>query len=199
MPGPAVVPLTLAVPHRRASWLRAIKRCLYGNGSASQRVILAWCVVEDVRLLATPFVACPVSTRPVSTVSPCPTCPVSTRPVTGVACPVCGRPVSARLMSTSACRRRWVGSSSGSAAWQTVRGSAGERSAGERPAANRRARSGGDHGSGWAPLAWHRNPPGDGSSGSPVTAGSGGTALVPAPAGGFGPFVGEDMWRRIRR
>ena len=134
----AVVPVTMAAsPSPSCHRLRARKRRLHRDGSPSSGSSSCG-VVEDVRLLATPFVAL----SGVQCVR-CPTCPC---PVTGVPVSGLGRLVSARLISA-----RLISGSALSAPWW-VRGanwSWGQSalgSAGERPAADRRACAGGDRG-----------------------------------------------------
>jgi hypothetical protein len=126
----------LAVSHRRA-----VSGCELASAASTGTIRRpsgspSCGVVEEVRLLATPFVA--LSGVHVSHVRV--------------------RPVGAVVVRGAS----WSGDSP-------------LLSAGERPAADGRARLGGDHETGWAPVGWHRNPPWVLSSGQPLTRGRGGT------------------------
>jgi hypothetical protein len=185
-----------SVPSPSRHWLRAHKRRLHGNGSASQRVILVWCG-GGCPTTATPFVA--LSGPRV----PCPTvrCPLVrwTRVrvhvsgdgcagvrYAGVRCPrVSGPPPP--------CRRR------GGFVERVARGADRSWSAGERPAADRQPRLDGDHESGWAPCRPAQQSAGVVSSGQPSHAWKRRDApWFPAQPDGFARSSGSVVWRRTR-
>jgi hypothetical protein len=188
----AVVPVTLAVPHRRAvigcepasaASMGTVRR---PSGSSSCGV------VEDVRVLGTPFVA--LSGVHVSHVQRSDV-HVSGGHVSMSTCPVTGVPVSDLRTSgarVSHVRVRLVGARVGS--WSESAAEA-DRSWGRpgRPAADRRARSGGDHESGWARAGLAQ----ESAVGRLVRAAQSrlegeGRAVVPAQPDGLGLLVRED-------
>jgi hypothetical protein len=175
-------------PSLSRHWLRARKRRLHRNGSASQRVLLVWCGG------GCPTTCCAVR-RPVR----CPTCPVSN--VSGFACPVTGvrrRVTGVRFVDVQcprvSCPRPTVGAVVGSWSELVAGGSAGER-----PAADRQQAPVATTGAVGHLAAWHRNP----SGGRLVWAASHGLKRRDGPWFRTGrmasPARRGDVWRRTRR
>jgi hypothetical protein len=188
--GAAVVPMTMAVspsPSRHRSQAR--KRRLQRNGSASQRCGGGWPTT------------CYAVRRPVR-LSTCPVSNVSGVHVSVVACPVTGVAVSGLRASgvrASHVRVRLVGAVAGS--WsELVAGADCSWVGQERPAADRRAGSGGDHGSGWVSAGLAQQSAGVAWSGLPSRGWKrGDTPWFPLGPGGLGPLMGGIGWRRSRR